>query len=291
MEFPTALINKQIWFDGSLRKSEEATIHIMSHGLNYATAAFEGIRVYNSKPFLLKEHIERLIHSCKVLKLDVSYSVAELCAATLEVVKTNNIESGYIRPLVWRGAETTLIAGANTSTHTAIAAWESFHNSRGQERERGYNLGYSSHFKLHPKNTFWSTKGSCVYALCYLIKREAMENNKDDMLALDLNGFVTEASTANLFIITAGKLITPIADCFLDGLTRQTTIKLAKSLGIEVIETKVSKEMVKGADAAFLTGTALELMPIATIDHQSYDINHPIYLQVAEAFTNLTMQG
>lgn len=287
MVFPEQLNGLKVCFDGQLIAAEDSVVHLMTHGLHYATAAFEGIRIYNRTPFLLREHMERLHHSCNVLMMEVPYSVEQLCAQAQQVVDVNQIDFGYIRPLVWRGSEGMLIAGHGTKVHCAIAAWGVYESGRAEIRQRGANLGYSAHPKLHPSHTFWSTKATCIYALCYVIKREANANGYDDMVALDLDGYLTEVSSANLIFIKDGALVAPIPDCFLNGLTRQTVLKLAHQMGIAVHEVKVTKEMAAEADAAFLTGTALELLPIKKLAETEYEVEHPIFLQLEKAFHQL----
>lgn len=287
MNFPEQLKGQKIWLDGEIIQIEDALINVMTHGLHYSTAAFEGIRIYNHKPFLVKEHMERLHHSCRILMLELEHSVAELCEFAQQVVNINDIPFGYIRPLVWRGAEGMLLSGMGTKVHTAIAAWGTFENGRAEQKLRGAKLGYSQHRKWHPSHTFWSTKATCVYSLCYVMKREALSQGLDDMIALDLDDNLTEVSSANLFFIKDNQLFTAIPDCFLDGLTRQCIIKLAEKLGIKVNVCKVSKEMASSADAAFLTGTAIELMPVQSLESKQYQVDHPIYKKLETAFHEL----
>lgn len=288
--YPKELEGLTIWHNGNFLPIAEANINIMSHGLHYATAVFEGIRIYNGKPFLLHEHIVRLRSSAKALHMEYEFTDEELMAACEQITSRNNIQYGYIRPLVWRGSEALLVAGKGTVVHVAIAAWGSFEDTRKTLRQTGVQLCYVEHKKF--PGPLAATKCSAVYALCHVVKLEAMEKNCFDALCLDMHGNVTEASTSNLFMIKNGVLYTPIADCFLNGLTRQTIIKLAKQLGFEVQECHLKPSDVETADAVFLSGTALEILPVNSIittndKVTTYDIEHPIFVALENAYFSL----
>ncbi|KIE04438.1 putative branched-chain-amino-acid aminotransferase [Candidatus Jidaibacter acanthamoeba] len=280
-----------IWFDGDFVEWKDAKIHILTHGLHYGCTVFEGIRVYNYKPFKLREHQQRLINSAKLVGYNLPFTLEELELAAINVVKKQNIKDGYLRPVAWLGSETMLISGNNCKVHTAIAGWETFEQSRTTIRERGARVVISNWIKPPADCTPFKSKASGIYMIATMVKNEATAKGFDDALMLDINQNITEATTSNFFIITGNKLLTPIPDCFLNGITRQTVIEIAKTNGMEVIEKYIKIEDLNEAEAAFFTGTAIEIMPIgqiaATKATYGFDIkNHKLKL-LMEAYSKL----
>lgn len=276
-----------IWMDGELVNWRDCKIHVLSHGLHYASSAFEGIRIYNNKAFKLKEHIERLFHSAKVLNIKIKYELTDLIKACEIVIANNDIKEGYIRPITWRGTDTMLISGGSEDGHVAIAAWEVFEDKRREMRERGSKLIISSWKKPNPDSSPYTTKASCIYTLATIAKNEASAQGVDDAIMLSSDGYLTEATTANLFLIKNNEIHTPIPDCFLDGITRQTIIELAKNRGISVHERRISQDELSDFDAAFLTGTAIEIMPIKSISNFEFDISHPLIHDLTKDYSEL----
>lgn len=276
-----------IWMDGKLLEWRDSNIHVLSHGLHYASSAFEGIRVYDNKPFKLNQHIARLFHSADVLGLKIKFSVLELEDACKQVVKENNIINGYIRPFIWRGTETMLISGGSEDAHVAIAAWPVFEEKRQELRERGAKLIISKWKKPNADSSPYTTKASCIYTLATMAKNEAIANGADEALMLSSDEYLTEATTANLFLIKNNELHTPIPDCFLDGITRQTIIELAQKKGIPVYQRRISRDELSEFEAAFLTGTAIEMMPIRSIVNFEFDIFHPLIHDLIKDYSEL----
>lgn len=273
-----------IWMDGEFIDWKAAKIHILSHGLNYGSVAFEGIRSYDSKPFKVKEHYERLAHSASMLGLELAYTTKEFVDITQDLIKRNNLVNGYIRPLIWRGAETTLISGNGTKVHTAITMWESFGPTINNQRKAGVKMMVSDWRKPAPNASPFSTKASCIYTMATIIKNQAIARGFDDAIILDGKGHLTEASTSNFFAVFGEELHTPIADCFLNGITRQTVIELAKKDGMQVVERKIAPEELASANAAFLTGTAAEVLPVKSIDQYEFDIHNETVARITKLY-------
>lgn len=274
------------WLNGEVIDWQDGQIHILSHGLHYGGSVFEGIRVYNTVPFKVKEHMQRLIDSAQEIGFEIPYSVDDLTESCKEQIQLNNIENGYVRPIAWRGAETMLIGAKDCKINTAIFVWTSFESTRSTLREAGIRLTISKWRKPAPNASPFKAKAACIYTIATMVKNEAEAKGFDDAIVLDSEGYITEATTSNFFAIKNSKLYTPIPDCFLNGITRQTIITLARNLDIEVNECKVSPDFIKDADACFLTGTAIEIMPIKQIDEIQYDINHPMLQILTTAFKN-----
>jgi branched-chain amino acid aminotransferase len=280
-----------IWVNGQSIDWQDAKIHVLTHGLHYGSSVFEGIRVYNGKPFKLKEHLERLHHSAKCLGFEVPFSIEQLCQATIKQIDLNNIKNGYVRPVAWRGTETMLIGGGSKIANVAIAAWSTFEDKRKDLRTNGTRMCISKWRKPNPDASPYSSKAASIYTLCTIAKNDATTQGFDDAIMLDSEDNVTEGTTSNIFFIKDEKLFTPIPDRFLNGITRQTVIKLANDLGYEVSEIKISLDSIKNYDSAFLTGTAIEIMQIKEIDKKEFTINHPVYKRLCDEFTNLVMSS
>lgn len=281
-------IQGKIWFNGKIVEWGDANIHILTHGLHYGSSVYEGIRVYNGNAFKIEEHIERFHASAKCIGISIPFSTEELIAAANEQIKLNNIIDGYVRPVAWRGSETMLIGGVDKSAEVAIAVWKIFEN-REDLRRKGIKLCLSKWCKPAPNASPYTAKTAGVYTLATMVKNEAVARGFDDALMLDSDGNITEATTSNLFFIFGNELHTPIPDCFLNGITRQTIIALAKKLGIKVHERKIKFEELLSENkafqnGAFLTGTAIEIMPVQLIEDVEFDINNPILRNLAEHY-------
>ena len=261
-----------IWINEEFIPWRDAKIHFLTHSLHYGGAIFEGIRVYDSKAFKLKEHNERLLGSCNIMDITSPYSLEEINSACLEAIKINEIKNGYIRPLIWRGAEEMGIGAKNTKTHCGIAAWE-WPNFFGDKAKReGISLKTSSWKKASPDSVPCHAKVSGLYAVATLTKHAAAKAGYDDTLMLDYRGYIAEASSCNFFFVKDGELHTAIPDCFLNGITRQTVIEIAKEKNIVVNERQIMPEELKDADECFVTGTAVEITPVNKIDEREYEV-------------------
>ncbi len=259
-----------IWWNGELKPWRDATLHVLSHALHYASCVFEGERVYNGKVFKLTEHSARLIESGRVLGFDVPFTAEELDAATMEAVKANNITDGYVRPVAWRGSEMMGVAAQATKINVAIACWPWPSYFSPEARLKGIRLKISPWKRPAPDTAPTSSKAAGLYMICTLSKHEAEREGYDDALMLDYRGQVAEATGANIFLVMDGKLHTPTPDCFLDGITRRTVIDLAKRRGLEVIERAIMPEELANAQEVFLTGTAAEVTPVREIGPYSF---------------------
>ncbi len=264
--------NGVIWFDGELIPWRDAKLHVLSHALHYASAVFEGERVYNGRVYKLSEHSERLGESARQMDMKMPFTAAEIDAATREVVAANGIAEGYVRPVAWRGSEMMGVAAQQCTTHVAIAPWEwppYFGDDAGQ---RGIRLAFAEYRRPSPDTAPTKTKAAGLYMICTLTKHKAEAQGYDDALMLDWRGRVAESTGANFFMVQNGALHTPVPDCFLDGITRRTVIELARGRGIETVERVIMPDELGDADEAFLTGTAAEVTPIAEIGPHHYQV-------------------
>ena len=261
-----------IWLDGKFVKWNQAKIHVLTHGLHYASCVFEGARVYNGKIFKLIEHTKRLLLSSKILGFKLPYAEKEINKVCKQIIKKQNIKNGYLRPFAWRGSEMMAISAQNTTIHLAIATWEMSTYFDKKKKISGIKLQTSKWMRPPPNSAPTQAKAAGLYMICTLSKHIAEKNGFDDSLMLDSNGKIAESTGANIFFVKNNKLFTPIADCFLNGITRKTVIQLAKKNNIKVIEKRIlPKELVK-ADEIFLTGTAVEITPVSQVDNRKYKI-------------------
>ena len=263
----------KIWFNGKNVDWSEAQTHILSHGLHYASSVFEGIRVYDGEIFKLKEHTNRLFYSAKRMGMNVPYTVDEINNATSEIVSVQKTLNGYIRPIIWRGSEMMAISAQKNKINVAIATWEWGSYFDPNLKTDGIKLDISSWRKPSPNSIPWDTKASGLYMINTLSKHEAEAKGFIDSLMLDHQGNVAEATGANVFFKnTIGELHTPIPDSFLDGITRRCLIDIAKSKGIKVMERKIKPEEMSNFVGCFLTGSAAEVTPVASIDKYNFTV-------------------
>ena len=245
----------------------------LNHGLHYASCVFEGERVYDGEIFKLEEHTERLFHSASRLGFKIPYSQENLNKACIDIVKTQKVKNGYVRPVVWRGSEMMAIAAQKTKIHVAIATWEWGSYFDPNLKLKGIKLNISKWRRPAPNTIPWDTKASGLYMICTLSKHEAEKEGFTDSLMLDYQDNIAEATGANIFFKNGeGELHTPIPDSFLDGITRRSIIKLAKSKNIKVFERKIKPEELKSFIGCFLTGTAAEVTPVSQIDKYNFTV-------------------
>ena len=254
-----------IWFNGSLQPWRDSTVHVLSHALHYASAVFEGERVYGGNIFKLTEHTERLINSGVLLDFQIPYTVEEIDEACRQVVAANNIVDGYVRPIAWRGSEMMGVSAQQARINVAIAAWEWPSYFSPEARMKGLRMQVADWRRPAPDTAPTASKAAGLYMICTLSKHKAEGQGYNDALMMDYRGLVAEATGANIFFLMDGKLHTPTPDCFLDGITRRTVIDLAQREGLEVIERHIQPEEMANATEAFLTGTAVEVTPISEI--------------------------
>ena len=263
----------KIWFNGKNVDWSEAQVHLLSHGLHYASCVFEGVRVYDGEVFKLKEHTDRLFYSAKRMGMDVPYSINEIIEATKQIVKIQKVQNGYIRPIIWRGSEMMQISAQKNKINIAIATWEWGSYFDPKLKIEGIRLNISSWRRPATDSIPWDTKASGLYMICTLSKHEAEAKGYIDSLMLDQQGNIAEATGANIFFKnTAGELHTPIPDSFLDGITRRCIIEIAKSKGINVIERKIKPDEMTNFVGCFLTGTAAEVTPVSCIDKYNFKV-------------------
>ena len=259
-----------IWLDGEIVPWRDAKTHTLSHGLHYASMVFEGERVYSGRVFKGAEHTARLRASANLLDFDVPIADAALEAAKLEVVRANDITDGYVRAFCWRGSEMMAISAQQTTAHLAIAAWEWPSYFDPETKMKGIRLDIAKWRRPAPESAPVHAKAAGLYMICTLSKHEAEKQGFEDALMLDYRGYVAEATGANVFFIDAeGGLHTPIADCFLNGITRRTVIAMAQSMQMKVVERHIMPEEMADMRECFLTGTAAEVTPVSRIgDYQ-----------------------
>jgi len=256
----------KIWYNNELVDWADAKIHILNHGLHYASCVFEGERVYDGSIFKLEEHTKRLFHSAKRMGITIPYSEIEINNACNEIILVQNIKDGYVRPMAWRGSEMMAISAQQTKIHVAVATWDWGSYFDPKLKANGIRLNISNWRKPPPNTIPWDTKASGLYMINTLSKHEAEQQGYTDSLMLDYEGNVAEATGANIFFKTeSGEIHTPIPDCFLDGITRRTVIGIAKSKNIKIHERKIKPEELSGFVGCFLTGSAAEVTPVSCI--------------------------
>ena len=279
----------QIWFDGELLPWREAQVHVLTHALHYASSVFEGERAYGGRIFKMTEHHERLHKSARVLGFEIPYSVAEIDAASEQVLAANGIVDGYVRPVAWRGSEMMGVSAQKTKIHLAIAAWEWPAYFSPEARLKGIRMTVSDWKRPAPDTAPTDSKAAGLYMICTLSKHAAEAKGYSDALMLDYRGRIAEATGANIFLVQDGVLHTPVPDCFLDGITRRTVIALAKDCGYQVIERPIMPEELARTQEVFITGTAVEVTPVAEIDDLRFTPGE-ITKRLMEAYDALVQQ-
>lgn len=259
-----------MWLDGKMVPWPDAKLHVLSHGLHYASAVFEGERVYGGKIFKLTEHTDRLSKSAQILDFEIPFPADEINRACKEVIAVNGITDGYVRPIAWRGSEMMGVSAQQTKIHVSIAAWEWPAYFSPEARMKGIRMQTSRWRRPSPETEPVQSKAAGLYMTGTLAKHEAEAAGYADALMLDYRGLVSEGTGANIFFVINGKLHTPVPDCFLDGITRQTVIELARARGIEVVERYIEPKEVAKAQEVFLTGTAAEVTPVSEIDAKQF---------------------
>jgi branched-chain amino acid aminotransferase len=273
-----------VWFDGKLVPNVDTKIHVLTHGLHYASAVFEGERAYSDQIYKCSEHSERLLRSARILDFEVPYSVAEIDAAKRLVVEKNKQPNAYIRAIAWRGSEQLGVSAMHNTIHLAIATWEWPSYFDPAQRAKGIRLALADYRRPDPRTAPALAKASSLYAICTIEKHRAERQGYADALMLDWQERVAECTGANVFFIKDGKIHTPIADCFLDGITRRSAIALAKNRGIEVIERRILPSELDQFSECFITGTAAEITAVSEIARWKFTPG-AITMQLADDYT------
>lgn len=252
-----------VWFDGTMTPQRDAKVHVMTHAMHYASAVFEGERCYDGVIFHSRAHSQRLIKSARILGFDIPYSAEEICRAKQELLAKFGWDNAYVRALAWRGSEQLGVSAQKNTIHLAICAWQ--WGDYFQDKMKGIRLMIAPWRRPAPDTAPCEAKAAGLYMICTLSKHAAENAGFQDALMMDWRGQVAEATGANVFLIRDGALHTPTPDCFLNGLTRQTVIALAKARGLDVIERPIFPGELATFDEVFLTGSAAEITPVNEI--------------------------
>jgi branched-chain amino acid aminotransferase len=262
---PFESLDGSIWFNGEFVPWKDARIHVLTHGLHYASSVFEGERAYGGRIFKLEEHTERLFYSAQVLGFEIPYSREEINRASQEAVERQGLTNAYVRPIAWRGSEMMGVSAQNNRINVAIAAWEWPSYFAPEQRLKGIRLDIAKYCRPDPRTAPSFAKAAGLYMICTLSKHAAEAKGYADAMMLDWRGQVAEATGANIFFTTKGVIHTPKPDCFLDGITRRTVIDLGRRRGLEVIERPILPHELPDFEECFLTGTAAEVTPVSEI--------------------------
>ncbi len=261
-----------IWMNGEFVDWADAKLHVLSHGLHYASGVFEGERAYGGEIFKLTEHTERLFKSAKMLDMEMPYTIAEIDDACRQTLEKQGLKDAYLRPVAWRGAEMMGVSAQQTRTNIAIAAWEWPAYFDPEQRLKGIRLDLSEWRRPDPQTAPCHAKAFGLYMICTLSKHAAERKGYADAMMLDWRGQVAEATGANVFFVQDGELHTPTPDCFLNGLTRQTVIGLARDRQIKVTERVIMPDEMAGFEQCFIVGTAAEVTPVSEIGPYSFEV-------------------
>ncbi|MEM7508828.1 MAG: branched-chain amino acid aminotransferase [Pseudomonadota bacterium] len=276
-----------IWLDGKLVEWNQANVHILTHAIHYGSAVFEGERAYGGKIFESEAHSERLLFSGEQMDIPIPYTVAEIEAAKAQVMKANNMSDAYVRAVCWRGSgEDMGVASARNPVRMAVAAWE-WGAYYGDAKMKGAKLDISKWKRPSPETIPCKAKASGLYMICTMSKHAAEAKGCSDALMMDYRGYVAEATGANIFFVKDGKVHTPLADCFLAGITRKTVIGRLQQKGIEVVERHIMPEELEGFEQCWLTGTAAEVTPVGQIGHAYHFEVGALTREVAEDYDRL----
>ncbi|MBL4890674.1 MAG: branched-chain amino acid aminotransferase [Rhizobiaceae bacterium] len=262
---PFDQLDGHIWYNGEFVEWGNAQVHLLTHGLHYASAVFEGERAYEGKIFKLTEHTERLHHSAEVLGFEIPYSVEEIDQACIDIMEKQGLTNAYLRPIAWRGSEMMGVSAQDNRINLAIACWDWPSYFAPEEKLKGIRLDIAEWRRPDPATIPCFSKAAGLYMICTLSKHAAEEKGYADALMYDWRGHVAEATGANVFFIKDGVIHTPTPDCFLDGITRRTVMELAKLRQMELVERTIMPEELDGFEECFLTGTAAEVTPVSEI--------------------------
>ena len=265
-----------IWFNGEFVPWADAKVHVLTHGLHYASSVFEGERAYNGNIFKLTEHTERLFNSAELLGFEIPYTVQEIDDACNETLKRQGLKDAYIRPIAWRGSEMMGVSAQANRINVSIAVWDWPSYFSPEERLKGIRLDMAQYRRPDPQTAPSTSKAAGLYMICTLSKHAAEAKGYADALMLDWRGRVAEATGANIFFLKDGVIHTPEPEGFLNGITRRTVIDLAKRRGMELIERPIMPEELSDFEQCFLTGTAAEVTPVSEIGPHNFTVGSQI---------------
>jgi branched-chain amino acid aminotransferase len=284
----------KIWMDGELVEWREAKVHVLTHTLHYGCGAFEGVRAYKTADgtaiYRLREHTERLFNSGKILRMKIPFSLEQTMQAQVDVIRANNLESGYLRPLIWLGSEKLGVSPKGSKVHLMVAAWPWGAYLGEEGMRRGIRVKTSSYTRHHVNITMTQAKAVSNYTNSILANMEATDDGYDEAMLLDASGFVSEGAGENLFIIKNGVVYTPdLSAGALNGITRNTIFHICEDLGLKLVEKRITRDEVYICDEAFFTGTAAEVTPIRELDRVEIGIGSrgPITEKIQSAFFDI----
>jgi branched-chain amino acid aminotransferase len=275
----------KIWFNGDIFEWQDARIHVLTHGLHYGSCVFEGERAYGGKIFKTTEHSVRFRKSAEIMDFEIPYTVEELNNAKDEVVRLNGGGDQYVRPVAWRGSEMMAVSAQHNKIHVAIATWAWPSMFDPETKMKGIKLDIAEYRRPDPQCAPVHAKAAGLYMICTISKHKAEKKGYADAMMLDWQGRVAECTGANIFFTRDGAIHTPIADCFLNGITRQTVIALAKEQGLDVIERRIMPDELKTFNECFIVGSAAEVTPVAEIGSYNFKPGN-ISRTMMDAYTN-----
>jgi branched-chain amino acid aminotransferase len=262
----------EMWMNGEFIPWSDAQLHVLSHALHYASSVFEGERAYGGQIFKLREHTERLFKSAEILDMEIPYTVEEIDNACIELLQRQGLKDAYVRPVAWRGSEMMGVSAQITKINVAIAIWEWPSYFDAEQRLKGIRLDMAKWRRPDPATAPCEAKAAGLYMICTLSKHEAERKGYADALMLDYRGQVAEATGANVFFVKNGELHTPTPDCFLNGITRQTVMGLARDRQIKINERAIMPEEMATFEECFIVGTAAEVTPVSEIGPYNFTV-------------------
>ena len=275
-----------IWLDGQFVPWREATVHVLTHGLHYASAVFEGERMYGGVIYELTAHTERLFKSAETLDMEIPFTVAQIDQACKDTCAKNGLTDAYLRPIAWRGSEMIGVSAQNTKIHVAIACWDWPSYFTPEAKAKGIRMCWAKYKRPSPESEPVHAKASGLYMICTISKHAAEKDGYTDAMMLDYRGYVAESTGSNVFFLKDGVIHTPLPDCFLNGITRQSVIKLARAKGFEVVERHILPEELAGFTECFVTGSAAEVTPVSQIGEYSFTPGN-ISLSLADDYSKM----
>ena len=278
-----------IWLDGQFTPWREAKVHVLTHALHYASAVFEGERMYGGEIFKLTEHTERLFKSAEILDFSIPFTVAQIDEACKATCAKNGLDDCYVRPIAWRGSEQMGVSAQQSKIHVAIATWAWPSYFKPEEKARGIRLTWAKYKRPSPETAPTASKAAGLYMICTLSKHAAEREGFADAMMLDWRGYVAEATGANVFFVQDGTIHTPTPDCFLDGITRRSVMELAREKGFDIVERHIKPDELPTFSECFITGTAAEVTPVAQIGEFRFTPGN-ISLSLMDDFARLVRQ-
>jgi len=275
-----------IWLDGQFVPWREAKIHVLTHGLHYASAVFEGERMYGGVIYELTAHTERLFKSAEILDFEIPFTVAQIDQACKDTCARNGLTDAYVRPIAWRGSEMIGVSAQNTRIHVAVTCWDWPSYFKPEEKAKGIRMCWAKYKRPSPETEPVHAKATGLYMICTISKHAAEKQGFTDAMMLDYRGYVAESTGSNVFFVADGVIHTPTPDCFLNGITRQSVIRLARAKGFEVVERHIRPEELAGFSECFVTGSAAEVTPVAEIGEYRFTPGN-ISLSLADDYSKM----